>query len=193
MVTVVNPEVLQQVRETGAILVGAHFGNWELMGIRLALEFPIDFVIGQQENLKADQLLNLPRKMFGIGLIPLKNALRQVLLSLQNKRYVAILADQDAHENGVFVPFFGRPASTPRGPAVFAQHSRVPLIVGTIVRDSPCKFRVFLDRIPLPDNKNFIYEYTAAYTRKIEDYCRKYPDHWFWFHRRWKTKPENLT
>jgi len=191
MVTITNPGVLEEARATGAILVGAHFGNWELMGIRLALDYPVDFVIGQQENIRTDELLNLPRKIFGIGLIPLKNALRQVIGSLKDKRYVAILADQDAHENGEFVPFFGQLASTPKGPAVFARHSQVPIIVGTIIRERPDKFRIFLDRITPPTVDNFIQEYTAAYTQKIEYYCRQYPDHWFWFHRRWKTRPAN--
>jgi KDO2-lipid IV(A) lauroyltransferase len=176
----------------GAVLVGAHFGNWELMGAAIAQRFPISFVVGQQENIPVDEMLNAYRRGKSVKIIPLKLALRNVLKCLKANEFVAILADQDAHENGAFVPFFGRPASTPKGPAMFALHARCPLIMGTIVRRSNGRFTVTFDVVPKPapsgDEHKDIFNYTSNVNNILERYVRTYPDHWFWMHRRWKTK-----
>lgn len=175
----------------GAILVGAHFGNWELMGAALAQYYPVSFVIGQQQNIKVDGLLNSYRLSKGISLIPLKMALRGVMSALKANKFVAILSDQDAHETGAFVEYFGRPASTPKGPALFALRSGCPLIMGTAFRDNG-KFRAMFELVPKPepsgDEEKDIINYTAAYTKILEAHTRSHPDHWFWMHRRWKTK-----
>ncbi len=176
----------------GAVLVGAHFGNWELMGAALAQKYPVSFVVGQQENTRVDDLLNSFRTGKGVSIIPLKMALRGVMKALRNNEFIAILADQDAHGDGAFVPFFGRPASTPKGPAVFALRAGCPVIMGTIVREGNGRFTVAFERIPAPvpsgDEENDITAYTAAFTAVLERNTREHPDHWFWMHRRWKTK-----
>ena len=84
----------------GAVLVGAHFCNWEIMGAALAQMYPLTFVIGKQENSKVDDLLNEYRIQKGLKLIPLKFALRGVMKTLKANELIAILADQDAHEIG---------------------------------------------------------------------------------------------
>jgi KDO2-lipid IV(A) lauroyltransferase len=195
MVTFENLHLIEAAHKAGkgAVLVGAHFGNWELMGAALAQHYPVTFVVGQQQNTRVDDLLNSFRTGKGIKLIPLKFALRGVMKSLKNNEFIAILADQDAHEHGAFVPFFGRLASTPKGPAMFALRAGCPLIMGNIVRTGR-NFKVIFDEIPRPassgNDETDIENYTAAFTRILESYCRRYPDHWFWMHRRWKsTRP----
>jgi len=193
MTTIENREVLDNAlrRGKGAVLVGAHFGNWELMGAALAQAYPVSFVIGRQQNGKVDDLLNGYRLGKGIKLIPLKMALRGVLRALKSNEFVAILADQDAHEDGAFVNFFGRPASTPKGPAMFAMRAGCPLIMGTCVRRPGGKFSIIMDELPAPatgDEETMITAYTAAFTTLLESYTRENPGHWFWLHRRWKTR-----
>lgn len=181
----------------GAVFVGAHFCNWELMGAALALHAPVSFVVGKQENSLVDDLLNSYRVGKGFKLIPLKMALRGVMKVLKSNEFIAIVADQDAHEEGVFVDFFGRPASTPRGPALFALRAQCPLIMGHIFRIDGGRFKVIFEAVPKPektdDEQKDIERYTAAYTKILENYTRQYPDHWLWLHRRWKTKPQQLT
>ncbi|MBN1621635.1 MAG: lysophospholipid acyltransferase family protein [Endomicrobiales bacterium] len=175
----------------GAVLVGSHFCNWELMGIALSNFYPITFVVGEQSNKLTDNLLNSYRTSKGIKTIPLKFALRGVMRTLKNNEFVAIISDQDAHEDGVFVEFFGRPASTPKAPAAFALRAGCPIFTGHIIRKNS-RFHVIFDEVPKPEpsgsEEKDIENYTSAYTKIIESYCRKYPDHWFWMHRRWKTK-----
>ena len=194
MVSINGKEVLDEARKggKGAVLVTGHFGNWELLGASLAGDYPMNYVIGRQKNTRVDDLLNSFRTGKGIKLIPLKVALRGVMQALKKGEFLAILSDQDAHELGTFVNFFGRPASTPKGPAIFALRAGCPLIFGSIVRFDG-KFKANFEVVPKPqptgDEEKDIQAYTQAYTIILEGYCRKYPDHWFWLHRRWKTHP----
>jgi len=178
----------------GAVLVGAHFCNWEIMGAALAQKYPLTFVIGQQENSKVDSLLNEYRAEKGLKLIPLKFALRGVMKTLKANELIAILADQDAHEDGAFVKFFNRPASTPKGPAVFALRQGCPMIACHIFRAQDGKFDVEFEVVPKPQEQNnnddLIGAYMANFTKILEKNTRKAPDHWFWMHKRWKTKPQ---
>jgi KDO2-lipid IV(A) lauroyltransferase len=186
-------EIIDAARKQGkgAVIVAAHFGNWELMGAAVARIYPVTFVVGQQQNSQVDDLLNSYRVQKGIRLVPLKLALRGVMKALKNNEIIGILSDQDAHEQGTFVPFFGRMASTPKGPALFALRSGAPLIMANMVRTGHT-FKAIFETIPRPrpsgDEEKDIQAYTAAYTSLLENLTREYPDHWFWLHRRWKTK-----
>jgi Kdo2-lipid IVA lauroyltransferase/acyltransferase len=176
----------------GTVLVGSHFCNWELMAAAIVQHFPLTLVVGEQKNTLVDDLLNSFRLKMGVKIVPLKVSLRGVTKALKANESVAIVSDQDAHEDGVFVDFFGRPASTPKGAAVFALRFGCPLIMGHIFRNR-AGFKIKFDLVPAPESKldetEQIRVYTQSYTKLLEDYVRKYPDHWFWMHKRWKTKP----
>jgi len=194
MVSMEGTNLLEEAlsKGKGVVLVGAHFGNWELMGYRIACDFPLSFVVGRQKNTRVDDLLNSYRTAKNVKLIPIKIALRGVLQVLKDNEFIAILSDQDAHELGTFVDFFGRPASTPKAPAAFALKVGCPIIFGSIIRKDG-GFVVRFDPVPRPepagDQEKDIQNYTQAYTSILEGYVRRYPDHWFWLHRRWKTQP----
>jgi KDO2-lipid IV(A) lauroyltransferase len=194
MVTIEGGGVLDSAlkRGKGAVLVAAHFGNWELIGAAVAQHYPITFIIGQQSNRLTDDLLNSYRARQGMRMVPLKVALRGVTRVLKNNEFVALVSDQDAHEKGTFVDFFGRPASTPKGPALFALRFGSPIIASTMIRENG-RFRAVFEEVPRPaptgDEEKDIQNYTAAYTKVLEKYIRMYPDHWFWMHKRWKTRP----
>ena len=175
----------------GAVMVTGHFGSWELTGAYIATQgFPIDYLVGEQHNLEINRLMNEHRQLFGIGLIELGVAARGVFKAVKAGRMVAMLSDQDAGTDGVVVQFLGRPASTPKGPAAFALRTGVPMMFGTIVRQGP-KQKIFLEppiEYTETGNKEVdIRNLTQIYTSILEKYIRKYPDHWFWPHRRWKS------
>jgi len=179
--------------KSGAVLVGAHFGNWEMMGAAICRKgYPMDVLAFKQHNEYFNDMLDSYRKMMGIGLIQLKFALRAGLKALKNGRFVAFLADQDAgRRDGIFVDFFGRPASTNRGAAVFALKTGVPVIIGVCVRDgSAVKHKVKFLPVDFTSSGDFeedVRNITARYTKIIEGFIKKYPSHWFWYHKRWKT------
>jgi KDO2-lipid IV(A) lauroyltransferase len=121
-----------------------------------------------------------------------KMAFRNILKTLKANETVAILADQDAGNQGVFAPFFGRLASTPKGPALFAIKAGCPVITVFGIRQPDDKIKVRFAEIPLPDTGDIekdIEIINTRYCRLLEDIVRQHPDHWFWFHRKWKTRP----
>ncbi len=177
----------------GAVFVAGHFANWELMGAAIAQSgYPISFLVGEQHNKYVDDMMNRHRAMMGIGIIHMGMAVRGVIKTLRNNGWVAMLSDQDARGDGVFVDFMGRPASTPQGPAVFALKTGAPIIFGTPVRLSSGRHLFKFDLLRFDHLKGLspenIREVTQAYTALLEKHVRQYPDHWFWMHRRWKTK-----
>jgi len=188
-----NIEIIEKLfkDKKGIIFVGSHFCNWELMAAATAQHYPLTLVVGQQKNTMVDGLLNSYRLKMGVKIVPLKLSLRGVAKALKSNEFVALVSDQDAHEDGVFVDFFGRPASTPKGAAVFALRFGCPLVMGQIIRTGPT-FKVIFEIVPKPDDtgdeQENIRQYTAAYTRILENYVRQYPGHWFWMHKRWKTQ-----
>jgi KDO2-lipid IV(A) lauroyltransferase len=182
-------------RSKGAVLVTGHFGSWELMGARLKSQgYPMNFLVGEQTNTAVDNMMNDLRRSKGIGIISMGASMRNVLKALKQNQFVAMLSDQDAGSRGVFVDFLGRPASTPFGPASFAVRTGAALICGFIVRENVSHHRVILEAplepIPGANNEAESLRLTQQYTSLLEKYVRERPDHWLWFHRRWKTRPK---
>ena len=178
-------------RGKGVLAITGHFGDWELMGAAFSLMgYPIHFLVGEQHNQRVDDTMNAYRQMAGIGIIPMGVAMRKVLATLRKGEIVAMLSDQDAHEEGVFVPFLGRPASTAKGPATFALKTGAAVTPVFIVRkENGWQHTVYIEEPIIPDGQSTIFSITNSYTNYLEQYIKRYPDHWFWPHRRWKTGP----
>ncbi len=178
----------------GAVMVAGHFGNWELMGAALALKgYPVCFLVGEQHNRLVDNRMNEFREMMGIKIIHRGVAVRGVLKALRDNMFVALLSDQDAGKDGVFVDFFGRQSSTHQGAAVFALKTGAPIITGVPIRYNGYKHRVVMgvirtDQYSGVTDEN-VKELTQAYTSFLEQQIRNHPDHWFWMHKRWKSHP----
>ncbi len=182
----------------GAVLVTGHFGSWELMGWVLAeLGYPLFFATGRQRNPYIQELMNQLRRKSGIRMIDFTDVFKLVKAVKSNK-FVAMLADQDAGRKGIFVDFFGRSASTTRAPAWLSLVTGSPLICGFIIRDGIDDYQIVIEE-PVYDGNlcarkidiDLLRQLTQAYTRLIETYIRKHPDHWLWSHRRWKTQPRS--
>lgn len=179
----------------GAILVTGHLGNWEIGGAGIAARgVPVDAVAQRQANPLFDGLINRAREGLGITVVRRGGATREALRSLRRGRVVALVADQDARRQGVFVPFFGRPASTHRGPAVLALRSGAPVFMGTAVRRPDGRYRVTIREIPTPGGTNLerrANRLTAELAAALESEVREEPGQYLWHHRRWKTRPRN--
>lgn len=193
---VVNADLMDSTLEggRGGILLAAHFGNWEIMGGNLALRgYPINFIVRSQRNPLVNRHLNENRARMQVKIIPVGQAVRKVYRSLRNNEFVAILADQDAGPDGLFLDFLGRPASVPLGPAVFARRNRSPILVGACLRIPGGRFRIVLDCVLEPDfslsEEEDIRRLAEGYTKRLEATIREHPEHWFWMHRRWKSRP----
>ncbi len=179
----------------GAIVVTGHMGNWEVGGASLATRgIPLDVVAQRQSNPLFDTALNATRERLGMRVIERGEAPRRVLRSLRRGRVVALVADQNVREGGVFVDFFGKPAATARGPAVFALRTGAPVFLGIALRQPGLRqwYRVTLEPIPVErgeGGEEDVRAFTALHTRRLEEWVRRFPGQYFWQHRRWKTRP----
>jgi len=181
-------------RGHGVVAVTGHFGSWELLGAGVAAcDLPVDFLVGEQTNSLVNDVMNDLRRRAGIGIIERGIAARGVFEALRKGHIVALLADQDARRAGIFVDFFGTPASTFQGPAQFAYRTGSPIVCCYIARrgDETHEAIFFPPLYPRKDADRDaeIRRLTREHTKILEDYVSRYPEGYFWAHRRWKTKP----
>lgn len=188
-------EHLHTLQGKGALLLSGHFGNFELVGAALSRFNPVDFIVKPMSNAHVESRIEKLRLASGLGLVPTGPGVRAVFRTLRQGRWVGILADQDARRHGVFVPFFGKLASTPEGPARLALATGAAIIIGTDHRLDDGRHVIRLDKPYHPegplDDANVL-RVTAWHTAVLEQRIRESPASWFWLHRRWKTKPPSI-
>ncbi|OGS19141.1 MAG: hypothetical protein A3J83_01550 [Elusimicrobia bacterium RIFOXYA2_FULL_40_6] len=192
-VTMVGLEHIERAlkKGRGMIFVACHYGNWELMGTAIrAYGHPITYIDGEQKNKFVEDFMSKLRLDSGIKLIERKNALRGVIKTVRNNEILALLSDQNAGPDGVFVNFFGKLASTPQGAAAFSIRTGAPIVLGYNV---PSNDRLHNTVYFFPiepelsgDEKKDIFAITEAFTNKFEEFIKEKPEHYFWLHRRWK-------
>jgi len=173
----------------GVLLVSGHFGLWELLLGWFGINKYSLLLIGQKQiNIGADRFINELRKNNGTKILPRKSSLELMYSALENNDILALASDQDAKKSGIFVNFFGVKASTPKGAALFHLKSKSPIIFVTCYMESINKYILNIQPIKIHNNSD-IESITISYTRLLEDIIKKHPEQYFWFHRRWKTKP----
>lgn len=179
----------------GVLVLTGHFGNWELMLMSGKLfGLPISIVYRPMDFKPLEAFIVNFRTRFGARLIPKKKSFRKILDRLNQGELVGILLDQNvARREGVFAPFFNIPACTNTGMALLALKTGAPVVPMFLVREDNFHYRtVILPPLPFVntgDKDRDVETNTAIYNQAIEDMVRKYPDQWFWVHRRWNTKP----
>ncbi len=178
-------------RGKGLIAVTGHLGNWELGGAYLAArQVPIDAVARHMANPLFDRYLTRTRHRIGMTVVHDEEAVRRVPRSLRAGRAVAFLVDQGAVGlASTWVPFFGRYAKTPRGPAVFALRLGAPIVFGAAVRQPSGQYRLTFEAIEARDTGDReadIDRIVADYTAVLERWVRRSPEQYLWHHRRWK-------
>jgi KDO2-lipid IV(A) lauroyltransferase len=183
-------------RGRGVILVAGHLGNWELAGSYLAARGTnIEAVARQMENPLFDGFLNRTRNRIGMRVIWDGDAVRRVPRVLRNNGVVAFLIDQGAAGlASTWVPFFGRFAKTPRGPAVFALRLQSPVIFVAPLRKPDGRFTMGLEEVPVHetgDRNADVDRIVADCTAVLERWVRRAPGQYFWHHRRWKHQRPN--
>jgi KDO2-lipid IV(A) lauroyltransferase len=178
----------------GALLVGGHLGNWEYAAAYMvARGARMEAIVRHMSNPRVEEYLNTARGRSGIGVVPDERAVRQTPRSIAGGVSVAFLADQGvAGLASTFVPFFGRMAKTPRGAAVFALRLQAPLFFFVAIRKPTGRYLFAVERVavtPTGDRERDVDAIVVAYTRRLEQWVRRYPDQYFWHHRRWKHAP----
>lgn len=179
----------------GAIGVAAHHGNWELLGGFLAARGVAPQVIVRgMDNRLFEDFVNENRERLGLTIVHDTKGVRAMTDGLRSGRFIAVLADQGVLGlASSFVPFFGRPAKTPRGFAVFALRFDADVVFMDLLRLPNGKFRAVFEPIRIERTGNKEKDIDAMverYSAVLEKWVRKYPDQYFWQHRRWRRQPE---
>jgi Kdo2-lipid IVA lauroyltransferase/acyltransferase len=180
-----------QASGTGVLIVSGHLGNWELGGSFVAARgVPFEAVARGMQNPLFDAYLTETRRRLGINVVHDSEAVRRVPRAIREGRTVGFLVDQGAVGlASTWVPFFGRFAKTPRGPAVFALRLQAPLIFACAVRLPNDQYAMHFEHVPVErtgDRETDVDAIVAAYTNTLERWVRRYPEQYFWHHRRWK-------
>jgi KDO2-lipid IV(A) lauroyltransferase len=176
----------------GLIILTGHYGNWELCALAVPVLAPGKYtvVVQKQRNPFVNNFISAMRSRFGSKLVVMERALRESLRALSNNETVALIADQSGPESGIFANFFGRPASTHQGPAVFQLRSGAPMVMVTLIREGLEKFRIELEEIDTTNltgtDEEKMAELTQRHVSVLEKYIRLHPEHWLWMHKRWK-------
>ncbi len=179
----------------GAVVISSHYGNWELLAWKLAVcGYPLTAVGREQDDGAINDMIVKLRTSKGTKHIPRGVPMFQHITELlAANQCVGLVSDQNAGTRGIFVDFFGSKVSAFKGPGLFAVRCGCPVIPLFIVREGYEKHRaVILPEVSVRktgDAGKDIAAYCQAYTASIEEFVRKHPDHWFWIHKRWKTRP----
>ncbi len=179
----------------GVIFVTGHFGNWELISLTGALHgYPTQVLAREQGWPRLNRLLTQYRESKGCRVVTKGFPVRDLIRGLKEGSIIGILADQDGGPNGVLAPLFGRLASTAPGPIALGINTGAPVIPVFMVRvEGPTHSLILEEPLSIPEQGDLdsrVKAGVAAYMAVLEKYVRRYPDHWLWLHRRWKSCPE---
>jgi Kdo2-lipid IVA lauroyltransferase/acyltransferase len=178
----------------GILVVTAHFGNFELLPIAQSIYgYRLAIVHRPLRNPLIDAAICAERVRYGNRIIERKAGGREIMRMLHKNWMIAVALDLDVRQ-GVFVDFFGKPASTSDAVARLALASGAPVMPAFMVRqgDSLHHHIKILPAFYHEKTRNrdaVVRDYTQQYSDSLEQVIREHPDHWNWIHRRWKTRP----
>lgn len=178
-----------------SIVLTGHCGNWEVLGTMMSLlGFPMHAIARPIDNpLVNDWLIGIREKR-GMEIITKWNATDRMTKVLEAGEVLGFIADQNAGDRGMFVPFFGRLASTYKSIGLLAVSTETPVVCGVAHRlGNHYQYEVHVHDVIEPahwaDHPDPVYYVTARYMHAIENMVRRHPEQYLWMHRRWKSRP----
>lgn len=187
--------VSEMLNDRPMMLVTGHFGNWEMGGYVMGLlGFKTHAVARPIDNPYLDDFLRSFRERTGQKLLAKHGDMDRMHELLATNGIIATLADQDAGQRGMFVDFFGRPASTHKAIALMSLRYNAPLLViGVRKVGEPFRYEVALQDVIRPaeyeGRPDAVKVMTQRFTSALEEVVRSAPEQYFWLHRRWKHQP----
>lgn len=184
----------------GVIALGAHLGNFFLVGTRLATEgYATWILINQPRNPRFAKFMDdyrLKVRQKTIHARPRRKALRELHQVLRANELAVVIADEYRTNNGVHVPFFGRTVLARRGPATLALRTHAAVVPVYLVHDKNHGLKMIvepeLDLIRTDKDKTAIRENTIRMTQWLERTVRAYPEQWNWMNIRWQEAGEGV-
>lgn len=189
-------DVLEDALEEqrGVVVAGNHYGNWELLtGAISHAGYPLHIYSGMQKNRKVDDTMNGIRRRFGtVTISKSKKAAIEMLKVMKSNQLLGMAGDLNVPHDNLFVDFFGVRAVVGQGLASFTLKRKAPLLFIWSVRTGEMKYKGFVKRIHYQisgDEKEDMASIAQSISSELEDVIRQSPDQYFWFNRRWKTRP----
>lgn len=176
----------------GAILLTAHFGNWELGAVSIGAQLgvPLYVAVKQQRNNLVGAWLNMMREKFGNKTVQLGMSFRNIFKELKNRHIIGLVGDQRGDPDGPRVTFMGISSAVYPGTAVLAIRTGAPVIVCIVARQKDFSYTGFVQVIETSElegtEEEKILEINQRYSDILEKYIRIYPEQWLWMHKRWK-------
>jgi heptosyltransferase-2 len=176
------------------VLILSHLANWELFAHILPkyIGYVRNSTIYQRlGNRFIDEQVRRVRGRAGVEMFDRKEGFDKAIKLLRDGGAIGILSDQHAGDHGVWVPFFGRLASTSPLPALLAKRTRAALVGVAIYTNGRARWRIVISPA-LEDNQESVGSLSAETNQVIEQQIRRAPEDWFWVHNRWKTPRPNF-
>ncbi len=167
-----------------------HFGSWEMAGRYVGgLGDGAASIYRIQKNPLVDWFLTKIREYHQLELVNSWSGMAAFEEALKRTYGLAVVGDQYKGKKGVQIDFFGIPSSTPRGAAVLTYRAKPKLVV-LVCTQHRGRYKIRIEEIKydLPDvmTEEWVRDITQTLTSKLEAEIRKYPEQYFWFHRRWR-------
>lgn len=181
----------------GVLFFTGHFGSWEVFSLLpAAFGYEMNILVRRIDNPLVEGLIDSLRTRFGTVTLGKRQSGRRLYRILEKGGLLGILADLNAqHRDGVFVDFFGVPASTTKSMAKIALKTRTVVLPAFAVWEKDKRRYVVYLEPPIDyevtdDREKDIQELTRKITEAVERFVRKYPEQWLWIHKRWNTRPK---
>jgi len=186
-----NPEVFSDLAETGkgAMLIGAHYNNWEWMGLSLStyLHEKMFSVYKPLNNTQSDRLMRSARARFGANIIPMLQFPKVVLKNKNRGAVHLMIADQSPHRSKLdfFFTFLNQDTPVYLGAEKLMKAANLNLYFVEVHRVKRGFYEMKI--VPLTEqNTNEKGQATKMHLSHLEKMIINQPESWLWSHRRWK-------
>jgi KDO2-lipid IV(A) lauroyltransferase len=178
----------------GCIALTAHYGNWEMLARKTAIQgYKVNVIARDSDDPGITGITTRIRESGGYRVFDKDQPVIGAYRALKSNEVLGILPDQN-DSGGIFVDFFGRPAATATGPAVLSLKSGAPIVPAFCERVADGRYRATvypaLEFEPTGNQESDVAEVTRLVNAAIEAQVRRNPSQWLWLHDRWKLSPE---
>ncbi len=186
-----NPEIFDTLynKDKGAILIGAHYNNWEWMALSLALYAKQDVytVYKPLNNKTINDIMLKARERFGANIVPMESFAKTVLKNKNRSTINLMLADQSPHKSKVdyYCTFLNQDTPVYLGPDKLVNAANLEFLFIEVNRLKRGYYEMKI--VPLKDksieeNKSM----TLLHVNHLEKIINDQPENWLWSHKRWK-------
>ena len=175
--------------DVGKILMTAHIGNWEMMLPIISKFKKVIGVAREQKNKGANKFIIENRSFNNVELISNKGSTRKMAKALFKKKILLLVCDQNAKSKGNKLLFFNKESSFPKGPGYFHFLTNSELIYGFCILNKDYKYELKIRNLniekKIEQKDELVIQINRLYIKKLEEIIIKYPEQYFWFHKKW--------